>query len=192
MSQLLPYLFLGLLLSAVLAWWVWDAIVHRSTAEVLTPRQHRSTARSVGSQRDLGERIFGTEDWDFVLHETPSEIQRMFQRERTVLALAWLRRTRRQTSQVMRAHVAVARQSEDLQIVVEIKLALNYLLFLGLCNSLIGWVWLLGPVRTRKIVGHTLQWAARQRAAFAQLMARVDPASCRVVGTNFNHGTVRN
>jgi hypothetical protein len=191
MSQWLPYLFLGLLLLAVSAWWVWDAIVHRSTAEVLTPRQNRLSARSVGSQRDLGERIFGLQDWDFVLRETPSEIQRIFQRERTVLALAWLRRTRMQTSQVMRAHVAVARQSEELQIVMEIKLALNYLLFLVLCNSLVGWVWLLGPVRTRNIVGNTLQWAARKRAAFWQLMARVDPASCRVVGTNFNPGTVR-
>jgi hypothetical protein len=189
MSQWLPYLFLGLLLLAVLAWWVWNAIVQRSTAEVLTPRHLGTT--SVGSQRDLGERIFRPQDWDFVLRETPSEIQRMFERERTVLALAWLRRTRMRTSQVMHAHLAVARQSEDLQILMELKLALSHLLFLILCNSLVGWVWLRGPVRTRKIVGRTLQWAAQLRRAFEQLMTKVDPASCRVVGTNFNHETVR-
>ena len=192
MSQWLPYLFLGLLLSAVLAWWVWDAIVHRSTAEVLGPRQRRSSVRSVASHRDLGERVFGPEDWDFVLSETTWEIHRMFQRERTVLAIAWLRRTRFQVSQVMRAHLAVAQRSEDLQLATEMRIALSYFLFLILCNSLIGWVWLHGPVRTRKIVGQTLQWASQLRGAFEQLMARVDPASCRVVGTNFNHGTVRN
>jgi len=192
MSQLLPYLFLGLLLLAVLAWWVWDAIVHRGAAEVLAPRQHRSGMRSVGSRRDLGERIFGPQDWDFVSRETPPETQRMFQRERTVLAIAWLRRTRLQVSQVMRAHVVGVQQSDDLQLATELRLALSYFLFLILCNSLIGWVWLYGPVRTRKIVGQTLQWAAQLRRAFEQLMARVDPASCRVVGTNFNHGTVRN
>ncbi len=192
MSQLLPYLFLGLLLLAVLAWWVWDAIVHRGAAEVLAPRQHRSGMRSVGSQRDLGERIFGPQDWEFVSRETPPETQRMFQRERTVLAIAWLRRTRLQVSQVMRAHVVGVQQSDDLQLATELRLALSYFLFLILCNSLIGWVWLYGPVRTRKIVGQTLQWAAQLRRAFEQLMARVDPASCRVVGTNFNHGTVRN
>jgi len=192
MSQLLPYLFLGLLLLAVLAWWVWDAIVHRGAAEVLAPRQHRSGMRSVGSQRDLGERIFGPQDWEFVSRETPPETQRMFQRERTVLAIAWLRRARLQVSQVMRAHVAGAQQSEDLQLATEIRLALSYFLFLILCNSLIGWVWLHGPVRTRKVVGQTLQWAAQLRGAFEQLMARVDPASCRVAGTNFNQGTVRN
>ncbi len=191
MIQWLPYLFLGLLLLAVSAWWVWDAIVHRSTGELLTPR-HRLGSRSVGSQRDLGERIFGPQDWDFVSRETPSEIQRMFQSERTVLALAWLRRTRLQVSQVMRAHRAVAQQREDLQIATEIRLALSYFLFLFLCNSLIGWVWLHGPVRTQKIVGQTLQWAAQLRGAFEQLMARVDPASSRVAGTNFSHGTVRN
>ncbi len=191
MSQLLPYLFLGLLLSAVLAWWVWDAIVHRGAPEVLALRQHRSSVRSIGLQRDLGERIFGTEDWDFVSRETPTEIQRMFQRERTVLAIAWLRRTRLQVSQVMRAHVTVAQQSEDLKLATEMRLAMSYVLFLVLCNSLIGWVWLLDPVRTRKIVGQTFQWAAQLRGAFERLMATVDPASCRVVGTNFNRGTVR-
>src|SRR5216684_6525240 len=106
MSQWLPYLFVGLLLLAVSAWWVWAAIVHRSTAEPLTPR-HLLGSRSIGSRRDLGERIFGPQDWDFVLRETPSQIQRMFHRERTVLALAWLRRTRTQTSQVMYGHVTV-------------------------------------------------------------------------------------
>ncbi|SRR5713101_59137 len=191
MSQLLPYLFLGLLLSAVLAWWVWDAIVHRRAAEVLAPRQHRSSVRSIGLQRDLGERIFGPEDWDFVSSETTWEIHRMFQHERTVLAIAWLRRTRLQVSQVMRAHLAVAQHSEDLKLATEMRLAMSYLLFLVLCNSLIGWVWLYGPVRTRKIIGQTLQWAAQLRGAFEQLMARVDPASCRVVGANLNHETVR-
>ncbi len=188
MSQWLPYLFLGMLLLAVLGWWVWDAIAHRGTAEVLTPR-HRLGARSVGSRRDLGERIFGPQDWDFVLRETTSEIQLMFQRERTVLALAWLRRTRMRTSQAVYAHVAVARQSEDLQIVMEIKLALSYLLFLILCNSLIYWVWLRGPVRTRKIVGQTLQWVAWQRAALGRVMAVVDPANHRALETGFNQGT---
>src|SRR5260370_24053624 len=155
------------------------------------PRHHRSGVGSAAPHRDVGERIVGPQDWDFVARETPLEIHRMFQRERTVLAIAWLRRTRLQVSQIMRVHLAVAHQSDDLQLVMEIRLAMSYLLFLVLCNSLIGWVWLLGPVRTRKIVGQTLQWAAQLRSTFVQLMARVDPTSCRVVGTNVNHGTVR-
>jgi hypothetical protein len=191
MIQWLPYLFLGLLLLAVLAWWVWDAIVHRSTAELLTPRQLLDSSTNVGSRRDLGERIFGPQDWDFVLRETPSQIQRVFHRERTVLALAWLRRMRTRTSQVMHAHVAVARKSEHLQIGMELRLALTYVFFLILCNSLIGWVWLRGPVRTRKIVRQTLHWVASQRTAFGRFMAVVDPASHRVLETGFTQGTTQ-
>lgn len=191
MSQMLPYFFLGLLLLAVTAWWIWDAFAHRGAAEVLAPPQRGPALGNVRAQRDLCERIFGQRDWDFVSRETSSEIRRTFQRERTVLAIAWLRRTRLQVSQVMRAHVAVARRSDDLQPVTELRIALSYSLFLILCNSLIGWIWLYSPVRARKVVGQTLQLAAQMRATFVQLMARIDPASCRVVGTKFNHGTVR-
>jgi hypothetical protein len=192
MSQLLPYFGLGLLFLAVLGLWVRQSFVTRAgSAELLMPRQHRSGAGSAAPHRDLGERIFGPQDWGFVSRETLPEIQRMFRRERTVLAIAWLRRTRLQVSQVMRAHVAGAQQSDDLQIAAEIRIALSYFFFLILCNSLIGWIWLHGPVRARKVVGRTLQWAAQLRGAFERLMASVDPASCRVVGTHFNHGTVR-
>src|SRR5260370_21345210 len=83
----------------------------------------------------------------------------------------------------MRSHVVAGRQSEDVQIVMEIKLALSYLLFLILCKSLIGWVWLCGPIRTRKIVRRTLQWLASQRAAFDQLMAAVDPPNHKTLET---------
>jgi len=189
MSQLLPYIGIGLLLLAALGLWARQSFVTRAgRAELLMPRQHRSGVGRAAPYRDLGERIFSPRDWDFVSRETPSEIQRMFQRERTVLALAWLRRTRMRTSEVMHSHVAVARQSEDLQIVMEIKLALSYLLFLILCNFLIGWIWLRGPVRTRKVVRQTLQWVAWQRAALRRLMAVVDPANCRTLETGFNRG----
>ena len=192
MSQLLPYFGLGVLFLLVLCLWVRQSFVTRAgRAELLMRRQHRSGVGRAAPHRDLGERIFGPEDWDFVSRDAPSDTRRMFQRERTFLALTWLRRTRLQVSQVMRAHVAVAQQSDDLRLATEIRLALSYFLFLILCNSLIGWVWFHGPVRTRKIVGQTLQWAAQLRGAFEQLMASVDPASCRVAGTHFNRGTIR-
>ena len=192
MSQLLPYFGLGVLFLLVLCLWVRQSFVTRAgRAELLMPRQHRSGVGRAAPHRDLGERIFGPEDWDFVSRDTPSEIRRMFQRERTFLALTWLRRTRLQVSQIMCAHVAVAQQSDDLRLATEIRLALSYFLFLILCNSLIGWVWLYGPVRTRKIVGQTLQWAAQLRGAFEQLMARVDPANCKTLRTSFDHRAVR-
>ena len=192
MSQLLPYFGLGVLFLLVLSLWIRQSFVTRAgRAELLMPRQHRSGVARAAPQRDLGERIFSPRDWDFVSRETPSEIQRMFQRERTVLAIAWLRRTRLQVSQVMRAHVLGVHHSDDLQLATELRLALSYVLFLVLCDFLIGLIWLRGPVRARRIVGQTFHWATRLRAAFEQLMAIVDPANRRALETGFNQGTAQ-
>src|SRR5260370_8032387 len=147
MSQLLPYFGLGVLFLLVLSLWIRQSFVTRAgRAELLMPRQQRSGVGRAAPQRDLAERIFGPEDWDFVSRDTPSEIRRMFQRERTFLALTWLRRTRLQVSQVMRAHVAVAQQSGDLRLATEIRLVLNYFFFLILVNSLIAFYCLPPPI----------------------------------------------
>src|SRR6266567_1643461 len=77
MSQLLPYVGLGLLFLVVLGLWVRQSFVTRAgRAELLVPRQHRSGVGRAAPLRDLGERIFGPEDWDFVSRDTSSEIQR--------------------------------------------------------------------------------------------------------------------
>lgn len=192
MSQLLPYLGVASLLLVVAALWARQIFLTRkSRIQVIVPRKHQAAGGRIASHGDLGERIFGLEDWDFVSRNMSSEIQKMFLRERAILAISWLRRTRRSTSLVMRAHVAAAQQTEDLQFAPELKLALSYLLFLILCDSLIGWIWLRGPVRTRKMVGRTLRMVAWLRRAFEQLMARVDPANCKTLRTNFDRRAVR-
>ena len=192
MSPWLPYLVLGLLLFAVLAFWIWRVVDHRSAVQVWAPRQHRVSVRRIGLQRDLGERIFGPGDWDFVSRETPRDIQRMFQNERSVLVIAWLRRTRMRISQVMRAHVIAVRQSEGLRVTMEIRLALSYVSLLVLCNLLIGLIWLRGPISTRRLVTRTVRSIVEVRTAFERLMAVVDPVICRAFESGFNPGTVRN
>ena len=176
MSHLLPYLGAGLLLFAVMALWARLSSVHRrDRVELLMPRQRRSGVGSSVPDGDLSERIFDPEDWDFVSREAPPEIQRMFLRERTVLVISWLRRAKSRISQAMGAHVTAAGQNEDLQLGTETKLALTYLLFLILCQFMIGLIWLRGPVGNRKIVGQMLHWAAQLLEAFERLMAVADP-----------------
>ncbi len=192
MSQLLPYLGVALLLLVVSALWARQIFLARKNKiELIVRRNHQATGGSTASHGDLGERIFALEDWYFVSRNEPSEIQKMFLRERAILAISWLRRTRRRVSLVMRAHVAAVQQIEDLQLAQELKLALSYLVFLVLCDFLIGCIWLRGPIRTRKIVGKTLRTVAWLRGAFEQLMGRVDPANCKALRTNFNHTAVR-
>jgi len=174
MSQLLPYLGVALLLLVVSALWVRQIFLTRkSRIELIVPQKREPTGGSTASHGDHGERIFDLGDWDFVSRNAPSEIQEMFLRERSILAIAWLRRTRTRTSLVMRAHVAAVGQIDDLHLATELKLALSYLVVLILCDLLIVWIWLRGPVRTRKMVGRTLRTMAWLRGAFEQLMATV-------------------
>jgi hypothetical protein len=192
MSLLLPYLGVGLLLLVVLAIWTRkSSITRKDSTELSLPRKRRPGVGNDASDKDLGERIFDPRDWDFVSQETPLEIQQMFQRERAVLAISWLRDTRRRTSQVMRAHLTTSRLSENLRPATEIRLAVSYILFLILCDSLIGLIWLRGPVRTRKIVGQTLPWVERLCTAFEQLMAMVATANRRVLETSFNREKIQ-
>jgi len=192
MSQLLPYLGVASLLLVVAALWARQIFLTRKTRiEVIVPREHQAAGGSTASHGDFGERIFGLEDWHFVSRSMSSEIQEMFLRERAILAISWLRRTRRGASLVMRAHVAAAQQIEDLQLASELKLALSYFLFLILSDVLIGWIWLRGPVRTRKMVSRTLRTVAWLQGAFEQLMARIDPATCKTLRTNLDHRAVR-
>jgi len=174
MSQLLPYVGVASLLLVVSALWARQIFLTRkSRIELIVPQKRQPTGGSIALHRDHGERIFDLGDWDFVSRNAPSEIQEMFLRERAILAVSWLRRTRTRISLVMRAHVAAVGQIDDLHLATELKLALNYLVLLILCDLLIVWIWLRGPVRTRKMVGRTLRTMAWLRGAFEQLMARV-------------------
>jgi hypothetical protein len=192
MRQLLPYFGVATLLLAVLALWARQIfLTHKTRIEIQLPRKREAAAGSTASHDDLGERIFGLEDWDFVSRNTPFEIQKLFLHERAALAISWLRRTRTRISLVMRTHLVAARQTEDLEPATELKLALSYLVFLILCDLLIGCIWLRGPTRTRKTISQTLRAVAWLRRAIELLMARVDPANCETLRTSFNHRTVR-
>lgn len=192
MSQLLPYFGVGFLLLVALVLWARQSLTTRKGGvELPMPCERPSGVRSATPRRDLGERIFGPQDWDFIHHETTSEIQRMFQQERAVLAISWLRRTRRQVSPVMRTHAAGVRRSKNLQPAMELKLLLSYLSLVMLCDFLIGLVWLRGPVRTRRIVGQSFRWTAQLRAAFERLIAVVDDANRRAHEIGLNQKTAR-
>lgn len=192
MNQLLPYLGVGVLLFVLLVLWARQSFLARtSRVELLEPRRQRIDVSSAVPHRDLVERVFGLQDWEFISREAPPEIQRMFQRERTTLVISWLRRARDRISQVMHAHVAAVRLNEGLQFGTEIRIALNYLLFLILCEFMVGLIWLRGPIRTRKVVLRTVRSAARLRATFERLMTIVDPASQTGLATSFSQGTMR-
>src|SRR5207247_4798543 len=91
MNQLLPYLGVASLLLVVTALWARQIFLTRkSRIEVIVPREHQAAGGSTASHGDLGERIFGLEDWHFVSRSMPSEIQEMFLCGRAIIAFSLL------------------------------------------------------------------------------------------------------
>lgn len=104
-------------------------------------------------RREQLERIFGHEDWDFIRSSSSEQVQRLFLRERKVIALAWINELGRQARAGMDFHVASVRASEELEPVVEIRMAVSYYACLAKCRVIAAIVWLVGPMAVRGMVG---------------------------------------
>jgi hypothetical protein len=78
---------------------------------------------------ELSARIFSAEDSEFVSSETCASAARAFQRERTTLALEWLRAVRTQVNCLFRSHLQAARQNPDLKPAAELRLGMHFLTF---------------------------------------------------------------
>ena len=110
---------------------------------------------------ELTGRIFDPGDSDFVSSETSRQLARRFQRERTALALDWLRAVRDEVNQSIRTHRKVARGNSDLKPADEINVWLEFLLFQITCTILYLVIWAYGPARAAKLVRYSLDLAGQ-------------------------------
>ena len=101
---------------------------------------------SVEIPQELVERLFGSDDWNFVRAQGSEQLSRLFLRERRELALSWMRGVRERASGLMNSHRLAARASSYLKPLDELRVAVYYLLFELLCRSFALAVWLRGPV----------------------------------------------
>lgn len=131
---------------------------------------------------ELGERIFNPEDSDFLASESSPRITRQFRRERTALALDWLRAVRGHFNQLMRAHFTASRRNDDLRPVDEIKLGFEFLLFQVTSGILYLVIWVCGPTRAADLLGYSLGFAARLRKVTEEVL----PASRQVSAERMN------
>jgi hypothetical protein len=117
-----------------------------------------------------GARIFDPEDWDFVGSEASRHFTRQFRKERTALALDWLRAVRSQVNQSIRAHLRAARGNADLKPADEIRLWLDFLRFQATSGILYLMVWTYGPPRAAKLLGYSQELAEKVRQATEDLL----------------------
>jgi len=112
---------------------------------------------------ELSRRIFDREDSDFVASETSRQITRQFRRERTALALDWLRGVRGEVNQLIRAHFRASRGNGDLKPATEIRLWFEFLLFQLTSGILYLVIWVSGPPQAAALLGYSLELAAQLR-----------------------------
>lgn len=122
------------------------------------------------SSSEVCARIFDAEDCEFVASRTSRHFSRNFRRERTVLALDWLRVARRQVNRSIRAHLRAARENVGLEPAGEIKLAFEFLLFQLTSGILYVVILACGPPRAAKLVGCSLELARRLRKLTADVL----------------------
>ncbi|PYU49034.1 MAG: hypothetical protein DMG48_18190 [Acidobacteria bacterium] len=112
---------------------------------------------------ELSARIFDPEDLNFVASEASRQLTRQFRRERTMLALDWLRAVRGQVNHLIRAHLRAARGNAELKPAEEIKLGFEFLVFQLTSGILYLVIWAFGPPRAAKLVGYSLELAGQMR-----------------------------
>jgi hypothetical protein len=102
----------------------------------------------------LVDRLFGSEDWEFMAKQEPARLKRLFLQQRTALALSWVRDARTNATKLIRIHSAVARKNSRLEPLVELRVIADYLVFQILCQLIASVIWLRGPVAMGRLVGY--------------------------------------
>ena len=101
------------------------------------------------------ERIFSTEDMEFISHSSSPQARRLFLEERKALAIRWLRKTQKQVAQLMDLHFRLAGHTHEPNPRFELKLGTKYLSFLLVSYLLLLLLWLRGPFKARRVVAYT-------------------------------------
>ena len=125
-------------------------------------------------QKELLERIFGPEDWEFVLSRAPKEVQRLFLRERREIAFCWLSEIRSRAKAAMQFHIVHARRSEKMQALLEIRLLIDYFLIQAKCAFVAAVLLLRGPVALRKMFKQA-GGLSDQLRSLLELASRAEP-----------------
>lgn len=116
-------------------------------------------------------RIFSPRDFKFVSSIHCPELQKLFRRERKIVALLWVRQTSAAIQRTMREHTQIARGSVDLRPATEVKLAFSYAELMLICGVLYVAIRAAGPLWLARLAFYTderLQRLARVQQSFKE------------------------
>lgn len=124
---------------------------------------------------EVVQRIFATEDSEFISRESNRRLNVLFLAERKRLAVAWLRRTREVLRRLMSLHLKVVRQSAGSSLATEIQLGVNYSFFVLTYCFLMILILLRGPFWASSVIGLAAKIADRAGSSSARLLGSMDP-----------------
>jgi len=127
------------------------------------------------------DRLFSTEDMEFISHSSSPKARRLFLEERKALAIQWLRKTQRQVAQLMDLHLRLAGHTHEPSPRFELKLGAKYLSFLLVSYLLLFLLWLRGPFKARRVVAYTSDVAGYFCTVFS---LRLESVNAPHVGTD--------
>jgi len=135
--------------------------VEGSAQQLVEARQTLDMVQLGLLPRDIVERIFATQDLEYVTRVAPAEVQRAFLRERKRIAIAWVERLRSSFVKLMRLHRAQARVYPQLSLRKEIGLGINFVALLATCGALQVAFRLRGPYAAPRMLETATAAAAR-------------------------------
>jgi hypothetical protein len=121
------------------------------------------------------KRIFAIDDMEFVSLHGASEVLRLFEKERQLLAVRWLRLTQKQVAQLMDIHLKLASYTFEPSPRFEFRLTVNYFCFVVVSNALLMLLWLRGPFNAVRIVDYTLGVTHYFSSVFSLRLEKIDP-----------------
>jgi hypothetical protein len=107
------------------------------------------------------ERIFATEDLDFVVRGSLGALRHIFRDERRTLALFWVRNTQKRLAHLMELHLRLVSYGRQLDLETEIRTASLYLFFLFVSNCTLFIVWVRGPFAAASTIAFAVQLVGR-------------------------------
>ncbi|MGB7437249.1 MAG: hypothetical protein WBR26_12005 [Candidatus Acidiferrum sp.] len=151
------------------------AAADRAAMQSLENDEFAATLNSEIPQRDVTDRIFGSEDWSFVTRQGSDRLTQVFLQQRKELAVCWVHTIRVDVGRRMHLHTIAARTSSQLEPLVELSLATHYWAFLIFCQLVILTIRLRGPVAMKGSVGRICNLSKRL-SEITESFLRTDPA----------------
>jgi len=99
--------------------------------------------------------IFSSDDQAYVLGLDSRELARQFRHERDGVALLWVQQTSAAVRRIMRRHVEASRRSQDIEIITEARILLQYAQLRAACALLFVGIGLAGAQDVRGMALYT-------------------------------------